>query len=98
MSESNLMHEWVVLLGSLATIALILMAFGLMLGIVKPTDALKHVGTILGIVIVLMLIPAVLVNLWSGIPLWQRIALVAIGIGVWQWRRPRLQTRKRKEK
>ena len=99
MSESNFMHGWVALTGSLATIALILTAFGLMLGIVKkPADTLKHVGAILGIVIVLMLIPAVLANLWPGIPLWQRIALAAIGLGIWQCRRPRLQTRKRKEK
>lgn len=100
MSELNFMHGWVALTGSLATIALILMAFGLMLGIVKPADALKHVGAILGFVIVLMLIPGVLVSAWLGMSLWQRIALVAIVIGIWQWRRtrPRRQTRKRKAK
>jgi len=49
------------------------------------------------IVIVLMLTPGVLVSAWSGISLWQRIALAAIGFGVWQWRRPRRQTRKRNE-
>lgn len=27
---------------------------------------------------------------WSAIPLWQWIALVALGLGIWQWRRPRL--------
>jgi hypothetical protein len=98
MSASNFMHGWVALTGSLATIALILTAFGIMLGIVKPADVLKHVGAILGIVIVLMLIPGVLVSAWLGMSLWQRIGLAAIGIGIWQWQRPRLQTRKRKEK
>ena len=97
MSASNFMHGWVALTGSLATIALILTAFGIMLGIVKPADVLKHVGAILGIVIVLMLIPGVLVSAWSCMSLWQRIGLVAIGIGIWQWRRPRRQTRKRKD-
>ena len=93
MSVSNIMHGWVDLLGSLATIALILTAFGLMLGIVKPADAVKHVGAILGIVIALMLVPGALVSAWSSLSLWQRIALAAIGIGVWQWRRPRRQPR-----
>ena len=96
MSASNFMHGWVALTGSVATIALILTAFGIMLGIVKPADVLKHVGAILGIVIVLMLIPGVLVSAWSGMSLWQQIALVAIGIGIWQWRRSRQQTRKKK--
>ena len=88
-------HAWVTLIQSLAIIALILTAFGIMLGIVKPADALKHVGAILGIVVVLMLIPDVLMNLWSAIPLWQWIGLAAIRIGIWNWRRPRRQPRKR---
>ena len=60
-----------------------------MLSIVKPVDVLKYIGAILGIVIGLMLLPGVLVNLWSGMSLWQRLALAAIGIGVWQWQRSR---------
>jgi hypothetical protein len=93
MGESNFMQGWVALAGSLAMIALILTAFGLMLGIVKPADAVKHVGAILGIVIALMLVPGALVSAWSSLSLWQRIVLAAIGIGVWQWRRPRRQPR-----
>jgi hypothetical protein len=88
-------HLWVTFTESLATIALILTAFGLMLGIVKPADALKHVGAILGIVIVLMLIPDVLMNLWSAISLWQWIGLAAIVIVISRWRRPRRTRNKR---
>jgi len=97
MSESNFMHGWAMLIGSLATIALILMAFGLMMGIVKPADPLKHVGTVLGIVIALILLLGALMSAWSSMSLWQQMALVAIGVCVWQWWRPRRQTRKRKE-
>ena len=93
MSESNLMHGWVALLGSLAMVALILTAFGLMLGIVKPADVPKRIGAIVGIVIALMLAPGILGSLWSAIPLWKRMALVLIGIGIWQWRRPRRRTK-----
>jgi hypothetical protein len=38
-------HAWVTLIQSLAAIALILTAFGLMLGIVKPADALSMSGS-----------------------------------------------------
>jgi hypothetical protein len=84
-------HAWVTLVESLATIALILTALGLMLGIVKPADAIKQVAAIAGALIVLMLIPQVLVNLWSAIFWWQWIGLAAIGICIWQWRCSRRQ-------
>ena len=96
MNEANFMHGWARLVESLAMIGIIVTALSLMLGIEKPADALKHIGAILGIVIVLMLIPGVLANLWSGIPLWQRIGLAAIGFGVWLWGRPRRQTRSKR--
>lgn len=97
MDGSNFMQGWVVLAGSLATIAIILMAFGLMLGIVKPADAPKHIGAILVIVIGLMVVPGILANAWSAMSLWQQIALLAIGIGVFWWLRPRRQPRKRND-
>jgi hypothetical protein len=89
MSISSFMHGWLALLGSLATIALILTAFALMLGILKPADAPKRVAAILCAVALLILILGVLVIAWSDLSLWQQIALVTIGIAVWQWRRPR---------
>ena len=95
MNESNFMHWWINLVGSLATIALILTAFGIMLRIVKPDDVLKRIGAILSIVIVLMLIPGILVSAWSALSLWQQIVLIAIGIGAVQLLRPRPQRRKR---
>jgi hypothetical protein len=85
-------HAWVTLIQSLAVVALVLTALGLMLGIAKPADALKQVGAILGILIVLMLIPNALMNLWSGIPLWQWVGLAVIGVVVWKWQRPRRRT------
>jgi hypothetical protein len=95
MNGSNFMQGWVALAGLITMIALILTAFGLMLGIVKPADALRRVGAILGVVMLLMVLPAVLVNLWSGMSVWQRLGLAVLGIAVWQWRRPRKESRKR---
>jgi hypothetical protein len=63
---------------SLAIIVIIPTALGLMMGIVKPADAPKHIGAILSVVIVLTLIPDVLMSDRSIISLWQRPALAAI--------------------
>ena len=89
MDESAFMHAWMVMIGSLATPAIILIAFGLMLGVVKVADAVKQVGAIVGIVIVLILILCITLGAWSSMSVWQRLALVVIGIGVWLLRRPR---------
>jgi len=91
------MQGWLTLVGSLAIIALVLTAFGIMLGIVKRADAVNRVGAILGIVIVLVLAPGILAGVWSAMSLWQQISLVAIAVIVWQLRRPRRQPRKRRD-
>jgi len=93
MNGPNFMHGWASLLGLLAIIAIILTAFGLMLGIVKPANAMKRLGAIVGIVTAFMLIPGILVSAWSSMSFWQQIGLVAIALSAWQWLRPRRRTR-----
>jgi hypothetical protein len=89
MNESIFMHGWASIIGSLATIAIIVTALGVLLGVLKPADALKKIGAYLGIIILLILIPGALLNLWSVMSVWQRVALAAIGGVIWWWRRPR---------
>jgi hypothetical protein len=95
MNGSNFMQGWVVLTGSVAMIALILTAFGLMLGIVRPADALKRIGTILGIVMVLLLIRGIIANAWSGLSLWQRLGVTMIGTSALLVLQPRRQPKNR---
>ena len=98
MSESSFLHGWVVLIGSVAVVAIILASLELMVGIVKPAAAVKHVGATLGIVILLTLIPGIVLGAWSGKSLWQRVVFVAIGVGVWrlkQWGKFARRTKRR---
>ncbi len=98
MNGSNLMQGWVALTGSVAMIALILTSFGLMLGIVKPSDALRRVAAILGVVILLLVLPGVLVSTWSSMSLWQRLGLAVFAIGFFLLLRPRRQPRSRHDR
>ena len=82
MNESIFMRGWASIIGSLATIAMIVTALGVLLGVLKPAAALKRIGACLGIVILLMLIPGALVDLWSVMSVWQQIALAAIGVAM----------------
>lgn len=83
------MLVWMQLVESLAVIAFILTAFGLMLGFIRPAVAVRRVAGILGIAAMLTLIPCALAKLWSDTPLWQWIGLAAIGGVIWQRRRTR---------
>ena len=60
MIGSNLMYGRGAPVESLAIIGLIPTAVALTLGILKPADAAKHVGAMLGIVVAFILIPMVL--------------------------------------
>jgi hypothetical protein len=51
MTESIFMHGWANIVGAFATIAIIVTALGVLLGVLKPADALKRIGAFLGIVI-----------------------------------------------
>jgi hypothetical protein len=95
MNGSNIMQGWLTLVGSLAIIAVVLTAFGIMIGIVKPADALKRIGTIIGIEIFFLLVPGIIAGVWSVMSLWQQIAFIVIGIGAFQLLRPRRRARKR---
>lgn len=77
-------------------IAIIVTAFGLMLGVVKCGDALKLIGVIVSIVIMLASILAILESLWSGMLLWQRLGVASIGIGIWLLLRPPRQSSRAK--
>ena len=89
MIKTSLMQGWAVLVGSFAVISLILIALGLMVGIVKTADAPKRIGTIVSIVIILIVFPAFVASAWLALSLWQQIALVAFAVVIWQLRRPR---------
>ncbi len=77
------MAGWLSILQFLASVGIVVVAFGLMFGMLKPSDALKHIGAILGIVIVLMLLPGIVVSAWRAIPVWQRFGLGALLVLVW---------------
>ena len=97
MIESTLIHGWTRLLGSLAFLGLIGMAFAVMLRIIKPADVPKHIGAFLLVVILLATLPGILIHSLSALTIWQQLGLLAIGIGIWQWRRPRRKERDRRK-
>lgn len=89
MIETRFMQSWVHMIGSLAMIALILTAFGVMLGMVKPADSVKLIGAIVGILMVFLIIPGVVASAWLSMSIWQRLGLTLIGMAVLLLIRPK---------
>lgn len=97
MYEADFIHGCMSIMGLLATIAIIMIALGTIIGLVKPADALKYCGVIVGITIITVLFVSVLVGLWGSMSLWQRVVLAVIGFSVWRLHRSRRQPLKKKE-
>lgn len=98
MTEILFMRGWEALIGLLATIVLVLTPLGLMLRLMTPVEAMKHVGAMLGIFIALLLIPCILMNAWSSMSVSQQFGLVVMALALWLWLRlPRKKRRNRRE-
>jgi hypothetical protein len=74
------------LLSSLAVIVIMLIAIGLMVGVVSPGEAMKQILAILGIVTVIVLAPRILYAMWSGMSLTAHAGLIVIGILILWWK------------
>jgi hypothetical protein len=85
------------IIGSLALFVLVMVALGTIVGMLKPAQAVKNVGVIVGIAIVAVLLVSVLVGLWSTMSVWQRVILAGIIFAVWRMRRGHKLLRKSRD-
>jgi hypothetical protein len=61
-----------------AILGLILTAFGMMVRLIELGDGLKRIGVVLGSAALLVMLPAIIVNIWSGLTIWQKLGVMAI--------------------
>jgi hypothetical protein len=80
MIVSNFMNGWMALIGPCAVMGLIAIAFYMMVGAIKPGEAMKPIGALICVVILLMILPQIIVNGWAAMSIWQRVCFVAIAV------------------
>jgi hypothetical protein len=97
MTASSTLHFWFQLMGSVAMLAVILTALGLMMGLVKLADIPRKLGTLLGIVILSTILPGFLISAWARMSMWQQIALAAFGVILLLMLRPPPKTRSKRK-
>ena len=82
MIETRLLSLWGGLVGSAALIAIIVLALCVMVSAVKPGDAPRHLGVIVGVVIMLIMLPAIIISLWNSMTLGQYLGIATIFIAI----------------
>lgn len=79
MVETNLLRRWDGIVESVAFVAIVILAIGVMVSAIKPSDAAKHLGALLCIVILLIVLPAIIVSAWYSMSLWQHLGISMLG-------------------
>lgn len=78
MIAARFLLGWNVLVESAALIAIVVLAIGVMVGAMKIGENLRHLGAVLGITILLTMVPAIILGLWSAMSLGQHLGIILI--------------------
>lgn len=82
MIESRLLSAWDGFSGSAGLIAIIVLAFCVMVRAVKVGDLPRYLGAIVFITILLLILPAILLGLWNTMSMKQHVAIIALCIAL----------------
>jgi hypothetical protein len=80
--ETRLLCLWDGLVGSAALIAIIVLALCVMVTAVRLKDLPWHLSVIVGIVILLIMLPAIIISLWNSMTLGQHLGVATIFIAI----------------
>ena len=82
MIETRIFSFWDGLVGSAALIAIIILALCVIVSAIKVAEVPRHLGVIVGIIILLIMLPAIFVSLWNSMTLGQHLGIVTLGITI----------------
>lgn len=82
MIAARSLSMWNGLVGSVALIAIAVLALCVMMHVVKLGDVLRHIGVIVGVAISLVILPATIAGLWSTMSFGQRLGITALCVGI----------------
>lgn len=80
MIETRVLSIWDGLVGSGALIALVVLALSVMVRAVKLEEVPRHLAVTTGIVILLIMLPAIIVSVWNLMTLEQHLGVATIFI------------------
>ncbi len=78
MIETMVLSIWASLVESVALIAIIVLAFGVIVRAVAPGDVMRRLGMIIGIVILLLMMPVIIASQWNSMSFGQHLGIIAV--------------------
>ena len=75
MIGNRLLSTWDALVGSAAIIAIILLAFSVMVNAEKGKEALRRGCALIGVAILLVMLPAIIASLWNAMSFGQHLGI-----------------------
>jgi hypothetical protein len=78
MIDARLLSTWDCVVGTTGRIAIVVLGLGVMVRVVVPQDVLRHLGSVVGIAILLVTLPAIISSLWASMSLAEHLGVAAI--------------------
>jgi uncharacterized membrane protein len=80
--ETRLLSLWDDLVESASLLAIIILSLRIMVSAVKPGDAPRHLGMVVGVAILLFMLPAILMGLWNTMSFGQHVGIVILCLAI----------------
>ena len=91
-----MLRLWDALVACSVTLGIVITALGVMLQIIEVQAGMRRIGVVLGCAILLIILPPIIIGIWSGLLIWQKAGVLSlVGIAVVALRVPRRNSRNR---
>ena len=91
----SILSLWNAIVEAGAVIAIVVIAIGLMVRVIDGHRAFARLRAVCGALVLLLVLPPILVNLWHSLSVWQQLSLIAIGLMLVLRLWPRKERRRR---
>ena len=75
---TDILSWWNAILEAAAVIAIVVIAIGLMIGVIDARRAVGRIGAVLGTIVLLLVLPSILLGLWRSLSLWQQLGIITL--------------------
>lgn len=75
---NSLLRLWDAAVESVTIIIIVINAIGIMVGLIEFSQAAKRIGLVIGSLVLLMMLPPILVNLYHKLSFWQQFGVLAL--------------------
>ncbi len=66
---------WDGIVGSVTILCIVAMAFGIMLQFIELSEGIRRIGVILGCALLLVILPAIILGIWSHLSIWRKLGV-----------------------